>query len=66
MVDQINFEDITVDEAPATSAVLMGAAHHLGNASFVFLHGLFWMWKEGSGAIQCSLIWKEIWVSIKL
>ena len=36
MVDQINFEDITVDEAPATSAVLMGAAHHLGNASFVF------------------------------
>ena len=41
MVDQIDFKDITVDEVPATSAVLMGAAHHLGKASFVFLHGLF-------------------------
>lgn len=30
MVDQIDFKDITVEEVPATSAVLMGAAHHLG------------------------------------
>ena len=66
MVDQIDFKDITVDEVPATSAVLMGAAHHLGKALFVFLRHLFWMWKEVGGAIQCSLSWNEIWVSINL
>ena len=30
MVDSIDYKDISVDELPATSSVLIGAAHHLG------------------------------------
>lgn len=37
MVDSIKFQDIDVEEVGATSAVLLGAAHHLGNTSFILL-----------------------------
>jgi len=30
MVDKIEFKDLKVEELPATSSVLYGAAHHLG------------------------------------
>ena len=41
MVDQIDFKDITVEDVPSTSAVLMGAAHHLGMTLCLFVLGLF-------------------------
>ena len=30
MVDRIEFKELETEELPATSAVLLGAAHHLG------------------------------------
>ena len=35
MVDNISFKDLDVEELPATSSVLLGAAHHLGITHFV-------------------------------
>ena len=30
MVDKIEFKELDVEEVPATSSVMLGAAHHLG------------------------------------